>query len=183
VVTQLKTYALNQTIFLRDQVLAEAGRGNYKPLAYLTSVFPVAGELLADIRSIASDDPGRTKLEHPLERLASNMLAVGGFSLAGDMMRASLQGRLADMVMGPTITDGIQFTENLFSQDWEEIGRQFVHQPLTRIPITIGKYAYKVGAVGNKELRELYDTWETADQEVGMDTALPTFGDLRKRGY
>jgi hypothetical protein len=124
---QFKSFSLGQGRFIRDQIFAEAARGNMRPLAYFASVYPVAGEFIGDIKSIIR---GKPRKEEGLERLWSDMMMVGGMGLVTDTYTSIRWGGLGNHLLGPTITDASQFATNLANRNAEGFVRQALNQPI-----------------------------------------------------
>jgi hypothetical protein len=110
-------------------VFAEAAAGNMKPLAKVLAIYPVAGELIGDIKSIAKMKPDERQ---GLERLVSNYMAVGGFGLVSDIVQSAQWGGLAGTAMGPTADDILDLGESLLTGDPGRFLRHQVDNPTIR---------------------------------------------------
>jgi hypothetical protein len=122
VMTQFKSFALNHGRFVKDQVFLEAANGNMKPIAKILALYPVAGEIVGDMKSVAKMKPNERE---GLERMVGNFTTVGGLGLFTDTIQASLWGGLQDSVLGPTAGDFFDLGESILSAD---IGRFLRHQ-------------------------------------------------------
>jgi hypothetical protein len=101
--TLFKSFISQQTKLLYDAVIKEGRHGNLKPLAYLVTMFPAAGELAQNIRSLIT---GRDRPDNLLERIVEDVATVGALGIIFDMLQAA--GRspdgLAMWMAGPTVT-------------------------------------------------------------------------------
>lgn len=100
-ITQFKNFAFNQTKLMKDAILIEAARGNFRPLITATTLMPILGEVVADVRSLLT---GRTR-KQGIERLAENMAAVGGFGIISDLYQAASIRKFGGAIGGPTFAD------------------------------------------------------------------------------
>jgi hypothetical protein len=111
VMMQFKSFALNQGRFFKDQILAEAGAGNYKPLAYVMSLYPVAGEVVGNVKSAVR---GKDRDKSGILRVAENFGNMGGFGLAWTMMEASqYRGGLTNELVGTSAAGVLNTVELL----------------------------------------------------------------------
>jgi len=127
VVFQFKSFALNQGRFMKDQILAEAAAGNMKPLAYVLSIYPVAGEFVGDIKSIVK---GRDREESGIERVVSNFGQMGGFGLMMNTWTAAgRRGGLVQDVAGPTFGGMAEAAEHLVQLEPQKILTDLLNDP------------------------------------------------------
>jgi hypothetical protein len=141
VMFQFKNFALGQARFLRDRVFAEAVHGNMRPLAYFAAIAPFAGEMVSNIKGVLQGKEPRDLQD--LERVWSNILAVGGLGLASDIFTAGQFGRLEGAILGPTINDMTQMAEAFLRLDGEGAVKLVTRQPAyqgTRFLSTIGAF-------------------------------------------
>lgn len=114
VATQFKSFSYKQTGFLKDEVVrigAEAGKGNFKPLANALVVYgvaaPLVGEVVNDFRSVIRNNK-RQDTGSLQERYISNILAATSFGLldstGGLLGQFGPQG-IISAVGGPTVSD------------------------------------------------------------------------------
>jgi len=100
---QFKNFIYNQTRFIYNQTVKELQKGHYgrgvRNLILLSTVFPLTGEILADIRSLAT---GSKRPTGALARYFDSMAEVGAFGLFADLMTSAKLDRLADFFLGPT---------------------------------------------------------------------------------
>jgi hypothetical protein len=110
-----KQFFFHQARFVKDQVLKPAIlEREFKPLMYMSLLFPTFGEMVADINEFArkgdlKDRPGFDK-NHWADRLIDNYAAIGGFGIMTDMVRSFAQpnGEAAfRFVIGPVVSDTI----------------------------------------------------------------------------
>jgi hypothetical protein len=160
--TQFKSFALGQGRFIRDQVFAEAARGNMKPLAYFAGIYPVAGEIVGDVKALVRE---KDRDQQGLARLWSDMMMVGGIGLASDTLTAMRWGRGPDFILGPTAGDFFQFTTNLVNGNSEAIVRQVTRQPA----FTATRFIYAAGSLTTENLvkyAELMSEEETPENKT-----------------
>ncbi len=131
---QFKTFALNHGRFMKDQIFAEAAAGNLKPLATVLSIYPIAGELVGDVRSIAKLKP---RDESGIERVVHNYTMVGGLGLITDVYTSAQWGGLASTLMGPSITDMLDLGERMLQGDVQGVVRDIASQPTIQLATTI----------------------------------------------
>lgn len=149
VLFQFKTFALSQGRFLRDQVAAEAARGNMKPLATFAAIYPVAGEL---VEASVSALRGKERERDHVARLVEDVTAVGGFGLASSAYLSARFGRLEEFLAGPSGSDFLAVGEALLSGQASRLERSVRRQPVvegTRLLMEPG------GLVGQELLRYL----------------------------
>jgi hypothetical protein len=142
---QFKNFALGQYRFLRDHVVAEAALGNARPMANVLALYPIAGEAVKDIRGLLDDKDRPTD---GVDRFAQNMLAVGGFGLATDIITQAQFGNLEQVVLGPTVGDMTTMVENLVRGDGAGIFKQVERQPIVKaISAVANGGAYSIEAL------------------------------------
>jgi len=127
VIFQFKTFALGQGRFIRDQVFAEAARGNMTPMAYFLSIYPIAGELVGDAKAVLR---GKDRPDNFVERMMSNYTMVGGMGIASDAFQALRFGRGLDWVMGPTVGDFATFGEAMATAPVDKTLKMVQRQPI-----------------------------------------------------
>lgn len=127
VLFQFKNYALQQGILIRDQVIAEAARGNLKPLATFAGFYPLAGEAIGTTLAALKD---RDRPTDGLTRLVEDLSMVGGFGLVQSMVLAAQYGRMQDFFLGPTVTDAMAVGEAILQANTDRLAQQLLRQPL-----------------------------------------------------
>ena len=121
---QFKSFAMNQGRFMKDQIFAEAAAGNLKPLAYVLSTYPVAGEFVADAKGAVRGKPRDTD---GIARVVENFASMGGFGIATNLFAsAQFKGGILQELAGPTGGGIGRGFENLaqgeFMQILEDVG-------------------------------------------------------------
>jgi hypothetical protein len=171
VVFQFKTFAVQMSRFIRDQIVAEAAAGNTKPLAYLLATAPVAGEFVADTRAFIKGDD---RPDNIVARLANNMLSVGTFALMGDLLQSSLWGQTLSMATGPTTDTVVELIEAsaqaaLGNKDdaMRKASETFHNLPLVQATMGLARE-------GSNFTPELVDSYHSATSQPS-----PNYGDLR----
>ena len=129
VVFQFKTFALNHSRFMTDQVLGEFAAGNVRPLATILSIYPIAGELVEDLKSGVKME---RREETGIERVVYNYFAMGGLGLATDLYRSAQWGAFKETVMGPGIGDLADLGEGLLQADVSAFIREQSRNPTAR---------------------------------------------------
>ena len=147
---QFKNFALGQSRFLRDQVFAEAARGNLKPLAYFAAFAPIAGEAVSDVKAIIRQ---KDRDVDGFARIWSNALSVGGFGLATDMFTAAQYGKLQSTLLGPSVTDITQMAELALRGNFEAGANFVARQPIAQAIDFLGATAGLGGLAAGNYLR------------------------------
>lgn len=102
---QFKNFSYQQFRFLFDNVAGEAKRGNYGKAArnvlVLATIFPMAGEILQDVRSLITQSRRPTD---PLERYWSDLAGIGAMSMISDLVDASRYDQAERFVLPPALT-------------------------------------------------------------------------------
>ncbi len=118
VVTQFKSFAFQQAKFLKDNFVQAAKRKDYgkivRDLVVMGTVFPLGGEVLADIRSLITGSKRPTNL---LSRYLSNLAQVGGLGLASDLWSSARRKDLLRAAAGPTISTATKLGEIIVNLD------------------------------------------------------------------
>lgn len=103
---QFKSFIYGQTRLLYRETLGELRNKNFgraaRNLLILGTVFPLAGEVIADIRSAVT---GRERTSKDLERYFENIGQVGAMGILYDALRAGESNRGVDFIAGPTVGD------------------------------------------------------------------------------
>ena len=166
VLTQFKSFSFNQGRFLRDRVLCEAAAGNLRPLLTMSTVYPIAGEVIAT--SLAGIK-GQDRDEDGLQRLVTNISMLGGFGLAQSAATGAKYGRLSDVLVGPSLSDALSFAEGTYAlvaeQEADPLLKQASRQPL----VTATRLILGGGAAAAQSL----DDYLGADD--GSDTGIVPF--------
>lgn len=138
--TLYKQFAFNQAKFIKDFVVVPALHGELRPLIYFSTVFPIAGELVGDIKNVArhGDLSRRPEGRFILDRIYDNYLQVGSFGVLADMMYGMASGddsKMLRFLAGPVLSDAADTQKALAAvwtkQDpWTEVSKQV----LRRVP-------------------------------------------------
>jgi hypothetical protein len=151
---QFKTFALGQSRFLRDAVLAEAAQGNVAPLATFLAVAPVSGEVVGNIRNFIK---GTDRNTEGIMRYFDNISYVGGLGLATDALGAARWGDLEGVFFGPTFGDFVSFGEALLQGNVQAILREGARQPAFQA----GRFLLGVGVVTAEEIDRYLENTES----------------------
>ena len=137
VLFQFKSFAFNQAKFIRDNVLREALEGNMKPLGYMLTIYPMAGEMVNLALDNFRDNP---KQRNGLWRYVDDIATVGGFGLLESTMRGLYWNDGAGVLLGPGISDMISLTEAFVQPNSAEaIEKDFKRSPFYRQARAMGK--------------------------------------------
>jgi len=114
VMFQFKTFAYQQARFVTKEMKGSFSRGDYSRVArnllVLGTVFPMTGEVLADVRSLITQEKRPTKA---FDRYIADIFAAGTYGMFYDFYKSSESGKLAENVLGPTIGDAIRYLETI----------------------------------------------------------------------
>lgn len=102
--TQFKSFITQQTSLLNDAVLKELRHGNVKPFVYLMTMFPLAGEVALDIRSLIQN---KERPDNLFMRYVEDLAATGALGVTYELvsqMQRDPQG-LMKWIAGPTVSD------------------------------------------------------------------------------
>ena len=124
-VTQFSSFGFKAAKAINDDLLHEAYKGNFKPLARMALLAPIAGEVVRDVQHFTK---GKEQKDRPtgLARLADNASGVGAFGLFADAAISGSRGELgvARRIMGPTVSDAAVFGGAVLSGNWKQLGKQ-----------------------------------------------------------
>lgn len=121
VIWQFKTFIFNQTEFVIKQNLVNewrrGGRGKIKAarnLLVLGTIYPMVGEVVADIKSLIT---GSTRPTKWLDRYIENIASVGAAGIMLDMLNASEFDRWSELIGGPSISSFTSLLDKLDEPD------------------------------------------------------------------
>lgn len=124
-VTQFSSFGFKAAKAINDDLLHEAYKGNFKPLARLALLAPIVGEGVRDVQQFTK---GKKQEDRPegLLRIADNMAAIGAFGLFADAAISGSRGELgvARRIMGPSISDAAIVGGAVASGNWKQLGKQ-----------------------------------------------------------
>jgi hypothetical protein len=110
---QFKQYIYGQTRLLHREVVEEFAAGRFgrgaRALVVLGIVFPMAGEVIQDLRSLIT---GRKRPTKALERYFDDLGAVGSLGVLQDLFTSAKYGRAGEWAVGPTGGEVIETIEN-----------------------------------------------------------------------
>lgn len=103
---QFKNYIYGQTRLVYHATISEFKSGNWgrgvRNLVILSTVFPLTGEAIADVRSIIT---GRKRTTEGLARYFDNIAQVGALGMLGSTLQSAGYGQGVEALAGPTISD------------------------------------------------------------------------------
>jgi len=160
VIFQFKNFIYNQTRFVYNQTVGELKKGHYgkgvRSLALLSMMFPVTGEVLSDVRSLAT---GSTRPTNYLRRYFDNIGEVGGMGMVADLFRSAEYDSLLELFSGPTASTAARTVEEL--TDIVKTGkitntqkRFFLAQPGVTRPIV--NYLIPSNAPNRKQIIDIF---------------------------
>lgn len=111
---QFKTFSFSQGKLLKDTFKQDIENRNYSRLlrnvVVLSTVFPLTGEVLQDIRSLLTGSKRPTKF---LDRYIDSFMSAGGLGIAADLWRAAEFRGLAESLAGPTVSSATKGVESI----------------------------------------------------------------------
>jgi hypothetical protein len=110
-VTQFKTFVYNQAMLLKRSVADEARHGNYRPLVFLLSAYPIVGagyDTLVNQVLLGKQSPDTLP-----DWYFRGLTAVGGLGIAQTVFESTIYGEKALMsdLLGPTAGDAIKASQ------------------------------------------------------------------------
>jgi hypothetical protein len=111
ILTQFKTFVYNQAHLLKRSVVDEAKAGNLRPLAFLMSVYPIAGagyDLLVNQILLGQESPDSLP-----EWYWRGISSVGGLGIMQTALESVAYGEKAVLsaLLGPTLSDAARATQ------------------------------------------------------------------------
>jgi len=139
-ISQFASFGFKAAKAVNDDLVKEARRGNFKPMARLLLVAPIVGEGVRDIQSLVK---GTERPDDLIERLADNVAGVGAFAIYEDAFRAASFGELgvSRRVLGPTLSDAAGIVGAVGTGDLKQLGKTA---------------AQKVPVIGSQLRKELF---------------------------
>tara|TARA_Y100000310_G_scaffold314035_2_gene363045 strand:+ start:3634 stop:6540 length:2907 start_codon:yes stop_codon:yes gene_type:complete len=136
---QFKNFALNQGIFFRDGIIAEAALGNFAPLAVAMSIYPVAGEIAMNTvhmlkgRDFESVFSARSKEDAILQYL-DDFTQLGALGIAQSAFLSAKYGSAGavELLLGPTVSDLNELATSLLQTDAKSAVRVATTQPVSQ---------------------------------------------------
>ena len=173
IASQFKTFSLGQGRFIRDQVFAEAARGNMKPLAYFASIYPVAGEIIGDGKALIR---GKEREQEGLYRLWSNYMMIGGLGLMTDTFTSMRFGKGPEFLLGPAAGDIFQYTTHALNGNFEGIVKQTLRLPV----VTAATALYALSDLTVESLSEYLGIVSEEESNTNTTIDLGTLRTLNK---
>ena len=103
---QFKSFIYGQTRLLHKATIQEIANKNFgratRNLLILSTIFPLIGEAIADIRSLIT---GRERKTKGLARYFEDIGQVGALGILSDTLQAGSYGRGTEFIAGPTFSD------------------------------------------------------------------------------
>jgi hypothetical protein len=102
--TQFMNFTYNQGILLYDSIITDGVlKGNFGPLITFSTLFPLTGELVGDLRALIS---GKKRTSVGLQRYFENIGWAGGLGMAGNLMDSIQRGeeRILEQILGPGVS-------------------------------------------------------------------------------
>jgi len=128
ILTMFKTFSYGAARMMVRDVATNPAR-----LARLLVAFPIVGEVVGDVRSLAT---GQWRDTEGFSRLAENFMYVGTMGIAFDFLRSVQFGEssIKSFLMGPVGSDFASITDGLYSWLAEGKGRKIGKQAVRMLP-------------------------------------------------
>ncbi len=144
---QFKNFIYGQTRLMGSSTFGELRRGNFgratRNLIVLSSVFPLAGEAVADIRSLIT---GNERDAKGLRRYFEDLGQVGALGLLYDAVKSGGIGRGLEYIVGPAAGDAGEFIDS-------------TSQAIQGKPTQLGRFfAKRVPIVGSRVSKAIFPT-------------------------
>jgi len=164
---QFKTFAYQQARFVAKTLKNDFERGDKKKalrdILILTTVFPATGEVLADIRSLITQEKRPTKA---FDRYISDIFSAGTYGILADMYKSAEGGNLERFLIGAAPGDIVNYIENLIqipgniaSGDADRSIRNLTKQLLSQTGVgkPISNIAFPARGKGKTSVQSLQD--------------------------
>ncbi|MCI0565559.1 MAG: hypothetical protein MN733_44410, partial [Nitrososphaera sp.] len=128
VLFQFDSFIFKSGQLIKDEILKEAKKKNFAPLARALLLMPLAGELVNDVQAFVN---GQTRPTNLLERIADNYAAVGAFGILYTAFKSIGYGPagVIGLLLGPSVNDAVKFLPNVwsaFNGNFEPLAKQTV---------------------------------------------------------
>jgi hypothetical protein len=111
---QFRTFSYQQARFVTDEIKNAFARKDYarvfRNLLILSTVFPMTGEVLGDVKSLITQEKRPTKA---FDRYISDVFSAGTYGLFYDFATSAEQGKTANFFLGAAPSDAIKYLEIL----------------------------------------------------------------------
>jgi len=108
---QYKNFAYNQTVLVSRMTFGEFYKGHFgrglRNFLILGALFPIAGEIIKDIRNFFTGRKRKEKLVS-LDRYFDNVAQAGSTGIFADVAESAQYGRLEGVPLGPTGSDVLE---------------------------------------------------------------------------
>jgi hypothetical protein len=165
ILTQYKTFAYKQMKFAKNFIWDEMKKGNVKPLLSFLVIGTAVGEGVADLKAFVR---GRERDSDVSQRIADNLMTIGGVGLITDFMAnlqyGTLGGGFLKFVAGPTLSDidawitAAQGDINTLASSDKKFVSGDVPQKGEAQPKVFKKMIYSVPIIGPALASKLYPT-------------------------
>lgn len=174
VLFQFKTFAYQQIRFLSKQIKTDMVSREtrsvtraFRNLFVLGAIFPMTGEVIADIRSLVTGSKRPTKF---FDRYMDNLASAGAYGLLWDFWKSAEAGREAEFVAGPTLSEAMRFLEQTavpaLKGDVDRAGTNFSKQLLQSTGVgRIGVNALYPNRVQGESTWDALKEWTGYDEE------------------
>lgn len=151
---QFKNFIYGQTRLLHNVTIKELKAGNYgravRNVIILGSIFPLAGEAIADLRAVVT---GRKRDTKGLKRYFENIAQVGAMGMLMDTLQAGKYQRGVGSLVGPTLDEAGQLIN---IAGGENKGKNLAKYATKRLPLIgqiIGNRAFPTKEAKKKPSR------------------------------
>lgn len=156
ILTKFKSFIINQTGFIGDNVIAPLKRGDIIPaMTYFGVGTPIGMQLDEFRRMVMADDTHYTMVE----RVARAQMAFGAMGIMQDAIKQTLQpGGLFKFMAGPVVGEGVAAAEAIGKTAVSGYQGEFDYSPLTKR--VAGQFVYPGKFKVQQEFREERTTFE-----------------------
>lgn len=167
VLFQFKNYIYGQTRLIWDETVTEIRQGRpgeaLKTLAILAIAFPIAGEIITDLRNLITGKERKEK--NLLERYFNNVAAAATLGIFTDLIQAGKFERGVEFVAGPSAGEaGAIINKAAQENRARNLGRLFFQRIPLVGPILVNRL-FKPGTERQRTIRALYESKGTPEFE------------------
>lgn len=142
--TLFKSFAFNQGKFMKEAILGEMKRGNFRPLIPLFTLFPILGTLADRAKRALA---GREQPTEFWDTMIGAYSTVGGLGIVSDIATRAMAGKLAEWIIGPVVGDAVEMVDSVIS-DMQNGGNKTARFGTKQIPVVGRPFAYRAFPTG-----------------------------------
>ncbi|MFH1231545.1 MAG: hypothetical protein V1709_08640 [Planctomycetota bacterium] len=163
--TQFKSFGIQQKDFIKQFIVGELFKGNPKPLIYLAVGAGLTGEAAIDIKNLIL---GRSRKDMSIvQRVLDNILLAGGVGILTDAIQTAAYGKgaIANWLVGPTAADLGELSYAAYETIAKGKLSQAKRQGIRLAPGVAGKI-YPPVAIGARIGGEIYKRMEQEPADI-----------------